>query len=306
MTTSPRSFHSLAPGGLDWDVLPMRLYRKGMANFWNAADLDLSRDAADWRKLSAADREAALRLSAMFLAGEEVVTRDIQPFMGAMAAEGRLEDEMYLAQFCLEEARHTEAFRLWFDAVEIREDLNPLIADNAGYLAIFQDALPTALGALHDDPSPENQVRASVTYNHVVEGVLALTGYHAWQQVCTQRGILPGMRAIVSAISGDERRHMAWGTFTCRRHVAAHPELWEVVEDTMYDLLPKALAAISFLAQYEQPLGLDVSDFVLYAGQRAERRLGAIDAARGRRVADIERDDLPIVLEDQLATGALE
>jgi ribonucleoside-diphosphate reductase beta chain len=296
-------FSALGTGGLDWDSLPLRLWGKGNAMFWNAVDIDLSEEAAGWATLEGDDLEAAARLSAMFLAGEEAVTHDIQPFMAAMAAEGRLGDEMYLAQFCFEEARHTEAFRRWFDAVGVTDDLNPLVDDNPGYRAIFYEALPEALGALHEDPSPANQIRASVTYNHIVEGVLALTGYHAWNTVCRERGILPGMQSIVRHIGQDERRHMAWGTFTCRRHVAADESLWHVVEDTMADLLPKALEAISFLDLYDQPLGLDVSDFVAYAGERATRRLGAISSAMGQDVALVETDDTPVVLEDELADG---
>ena len=45
-----------------------------------------------------------------FIAGEEGVTEDIQPFMGAMRAEGRLGDEMYLTQFAFEEAKHVQVF----------------------------------------------------------------------------------------------------------------------------------------------------------------------------------------------------
>lgn len=299
--SSRSSYHALARGGLDWDSLPLRLWRKGNALHWNATDIDLSQESAGWATLAGDDLEAAARLSAMFLAGEEAVTHDIQPFMSAMAAEGLLGDEMYLAQFCYEEARHTEAFRLWFDAIGVTDDLNPLIADNPGYRAIFDEALPAALGALRDDPSPANQIRASVTYNHIVEGVLALTGYHAWNTVCRERGILPGMQSIVRHIGTDERRHMAWGTYTCRRHVAADDSLWQVVEDTMAELLPEALAAISFLERYDRPLGLDINDFVAYAGERAERRLGAIAAARGQQVSDVEHDDLPVALEEELA-----
>lgn len=294
-------FSSLDSGGLDWDSLPLRLWQRGNELFWNAADIDLTEEAQGWATLTGEDLEAAARLSAMFLAGEEAVTHDIQPFMAAMASEGRLGDEMYLAQFCFEEARHTEAFRRWFDAVGTTEDLNPLIADNPGYRRIFLDALPEALGALREDPSPAAQIRASVTYNHIVEGVLALTGYHAWNRVCRERGILPGMQSIVRHIGVDERRHMAWGTYTCRRHVAADDSLWAVVEDTMGELLPEALAAISFLDQYDRPLGLDVAEFVAYAGERAERRLGAIAAARGREVLEVEADDAPVALEDELA-----
>ena len=295
-------FTALDAGGLNWDSLPLRLWRKGNTMFWNAADIDLSQEAAGWATLAGDDLAAAARLSAMFLAGEEAVTHDIQPFMAAMSAEGRLGDEMYLAQFCFEEARHTEAFRRWFDAVGATDDLNPLVADNPGYRAIFWDALPAALGALHDDPSPANQIRASVTYNHIVEGVLALTGYHAWNQVCQTRGILPGMQAIVRHIGQDERRHMAWGTFTCRRHIAADPALYDVVEETMGELLPQALAAISLIDQYDQPMGLDVTEFVTYAATRAERRMGAMAAAKDADAVTVETDDSTVVLEDELAT----
>ena len=295
-------FTALDAGGLNWDSLPLRLWRKGNAMFWNAEDIDLSAEAEGWATLGGDDLAAAARLSAMFLAGEEAVTHDIQPFMAAMSAEGRLGDEMYLTQFCYEEARHTEAFRRWFDAVGVFDDLNALVADNPGYQAIFLEALPASLGALHDDPSPANQVRASVTYNHIVEGVLALTGYHAWNEACRNRGILPGMQSIVRHIGQDERRHMAWGTFTCRRHIAADPALYDVVEETMGELMPHALSAIAFLDQYDQPLGLDITEFVTYAATRAQRRMAAIAAAKGADAAVVEADQSPVTLEDELAT----
>ena len=104
--------------------------------------------------------------------------------------------------------------------------------------------------------------------------MLALTGYHAWEQVCRDRGIPPGMQTIIRRIGVDERRHMAWGTYTCRRHVAADPALWQVVEQTMAEMLPLALSAIEFLSLYDRPLGLDVQDFVAYAAERAQRRSG--------------------------------
>ncbi len=37
------------------------------------------------------------------------MTQDLQPFVAAMAAEGRLADELYLTQFVFEEAKHTDA-----------------------------------------------------------------------------------------------------------------------------------------------------------------------------------------------------
>ncbi|MFC4002136.1 R2-like ligand-binding oxidase [Prauserella oleivorans] len=300
VTPHREGFQSLRRGGLNWDSFPLRLFVKGNAKFWNPADIDFGQDARDWRSLSDEERRAATFLCAQFIAGEEAVTEDIQPFMRAMAAEGRLGDEMYLTQFCFEEAKHTEVFRRWMDAVGLDDDLHPYVAENPHYRTLFYEELPRSLHLLADDPSPANQVRASVTYNHVIEGSLALTGYYAWQKVCTGRGILPGMRELVRRIGDDERRHMAWGTFTCRRHVAADDTLWDVVQQRMAELLPHALGMIEWVnAQLDgEPFGISNDEFVTYAADRAQRRLGAIESARGADVATIDLDHTPERLEE--------
>lgn len=296
-----QGFGTLRAGGLHWDAFPLRLFAKGNAKFWDPLDLDFSRDAADWNELNSEQHRSATYLVAQFVAGEEAVTQDIQPFLRAMAAEGRLGDEMYLTQFCFEEAKHTQVFRLWMDAVGLTADLHPYVADNPYYRQLFYEELPHSLRVLETDPSPASQVRASVTYNHVIEGSLALTGYYAWQKVCTKRGILPGMQELVRRIGDDERRHMAWGTFTCRRHVAADDSNWDVVQQRMGELLPLALGMIQWVNDQfeEQPFGLDPDEFVSYAADRAQRRLGAIESARGRSVEEIDLDYSPEVLEDK-------
>jgi ribonucleoside-diphosphate reductase beta chain len=294
-------FGALRSGGLNWDALPLRLFGKGNAKFWNPADLDFSADAEHWAARTDDERRGATTLCAMFLAGEEAVTEDLQPFMAAMAAEGRLGDEMYLTQFCFEEAKHTAVFRRWLDSVGVTQDLHPYITGNPGYRALFYEALPASLHALTADPSPANQIRASVTYNHVVEGVLALTGYYAWNKVCKQLGILPGIQQIIKHIGDDERRHMAWGTFTCRRHVAADDANWAVVQQRMDELLPYALGAVQWVFEQFDPMpfDLDIGEFVGYAADRAERRLGAIESARGTPVEQIDLDYSPEQLEDR-------
>ncbi|WP_019814588.1 R2-like ligand-binding oxidase [Saccharomonospora saliphila] len=293
-------FQSLRRGGLNWDSFPLRLFVKGNKKFWNPADIDFSADRAGWESLNDEERRSATYLCAQFIAGEEAVTEDIQPFMAAMAAEGRLGDEMYLTQFCFEEAKHTEVFRRWMDAVGLTDDLHPYVAENPHYRTLFYEELPRSLSVLADDPSPVNQIRASVTYNHVIEGSLALTGYYAWQKMCTSRDILPGMQELVRRIGDDERRHMAWGTFTCRRHVAADDGLWEVVQQRMGELLPHALGMIEWVNQQfdEPPFGIDNQEFVQYAADRAQRRLGAIESARGADVAEIDLDYSPEHLEE--------
>lgn len=301
MSTSRVGFTSLGTRGLNWQSFPMRLFVKGNAGFWNPAEIDMRQDAEDWADLSEAEQHLAATLCAQFIAGEEAVTQDLQPFMAAMAAEGRFHDELFLTQFCFEEAKHTEVFRRWLDAVGLSGDLHDHVAGNPGYRAVFYEALPQNLQALDTDPSPAAQLRASVTYNHVVEGVLALTGYYAWDRVCRSRGIFPGMQQIIKKIGDDERRHMAWGTFTCRRHVAADEANWAVVEQTMQDLLPHAVSQIEhvFAAVDEVPFDLSKDELVSYATDKGTRRLDSIKSAMGADLATIDTDASPEQLEER-------
>ena len=294
---------SLAAGGLNWDSLPLKLFAGGNAKFWNPADIDFSRDRADWERLDEDERDFATRLCAQFIAGEEAVTEDIQPFMSAMREEGRLGDEMYLTQFAFEEAKHTQVFRLWLDAVGMTEDLQTYLEPLPAYRTMFYDELPDCLNALSSDSSPAAQIRASVTYNHVVEGMLALTGYYAWHKICVDRNILPGMQELVRRIGDDERRHMAWGTFTCRRHIAADDANWGVFESRMNELMPLALDATAqgFALFDVPPFGLVQDEMTQYAADKGMRRFGTISSARGRPLAEIDLDYSPVQLEDTFA-----
>ncbi|MBW0017063.1 MAG: R2-like ligand-binding oxidase [Mycobacterium sp.] len=295
---------SMVAGGLNWASLPLKLFAGGNAKFWDPADIDFSRDRADWERLSDTERDYATRLCAQFIAGEEAVTEDIQPFMSAMRAEGRLGDEMYLTQFAFEEAKHVQVFRMWLDAVGVTDDLHSYFDGLPTYREIFYEELPRCLNALSSDPSPAAQVRASVTYNHIVEGMLALTGYYAWHKICVEHGILPGMQELVRRIGDDERRHMAWGTFTCRRHVAADDANWTVFETRMNELIPLALRLTEEgFALYGEdiPFGITPDDMLQYSTDKGMRRFGTISSARGRPVGEIDLDYTPVRLEDTFA-----
>ncbi len=295
-------YASLGTGGLSQESFPMRLFAKGNAKHWNPAEIDFAQDAKDFAAMTDDERLMTITLAAQFMAGEESVTQDLQPFIAAMAAEGRLADEMYLTQFVYEEAKHTLSFRLWFDAVGLTQDLHEHVEFNDPYIQIFTRELPASLYALEQDSSARNQIRASVTYNHVIEGALALTGYYAWQKVCTSRGILPGMQRIIKHIGDDERRHMAWGTFTCRRHVAADDGLWQVVNDRMGELMGLATETVDATFRRfdnEPPFGIDPDEMTAYAMDKLTRRLGAIESARGADLLTIDRDASPEALEEK-------
>lgn len=192
---------------------------------------------------------------------------------------------------------------MWLDAVGMTDDLQGYLDDLPSYRQMFYEELPASLDALVADPSPAAQVRASATYNHVIEGMMALTGYYAWHRICVDRKVLPGMQELVRRIGDDERRHMAWGTFTCRRHVAADDANWDVFENRMNELIPLALSNTddSFALYDEIPFGFAKEEFQQYAADKGMRRFGTISSARGRALAEIDVDYSPLQLEDTFA-----
>lgn len=289
-----RRLQTTSPRGLDHGLPPMRLWRKAKRfGIWDPAAIDLSRDTEDWRRLAALEREVILHLSSLFQAGEEAVTLDLLPLIAAIAEEGRLEEEMYLTSFLWEEAKHVELFRRFLDEVAgERSDLSRFEGEH--YRRLFYHELPEALGRLRSNRSPAAQAAASVTYNMIVEGVLAETGYHAYHKILVRHELMPGMQTAVAHLKSDEARHMAYGVFLLSRLVAEHGEpVWEAIEARMGELLPTALGVINeVFDRYETlPFGLRLEDFTDFALSQFQRRIARIEKARGQSLQEVCRSE---------------
>lgn len=277
--------------GLDRTLPPMRLYEKAKRlGVWNPSDIDLAKDKSDWAALQPDEKDLILRLLAMFVAGEEAVTLDLLPLIRVIAREGRIEEEMFLTTFLFEEAKHTDFFRRFLDEVTATSsDLTRYHTDN--YRHIFYDALPAALSTLEADPTPSAQICASVTYNMIVEGVLAETGYHAFFAMLERNNLMPGLRKGISLLKQDESRHIAYGVYLLSRLVARHPEEWETLDSQMNSLLPFAVGVIgdAFAAYEVVPFGLVEDDFVNYAMSQFTKRFERLEKARGASLEDVNR-----------------
>jgi ribonucleoside-diphosphate reductase beta chain len=283
------TFATTRARGLRYDQLPLRLWRKAKRlGVWNPDDLDFTRDAADWQRLTSDEKDLLLRLSSLFVAGEESVTLDLLPLVQQVAREGRVEEEMFLTSFLFEEAKHVDFFRRFLDEVAgAQADLSHY--HTPFYRRIFYEELPRAMGALAHDTSPAAQARASVTYNMIVEGVLAETGYHAYFDMLERNDLMPGLRQGVALVKRDESRHLAYGVFLISRLVAEHPAVWETVERRMDEMLEPAIQLIHELFScYEVvPFGLRLEDFVDFAMSQFSRRSARIEKAREQTLEQI-------------------
>jgi ribonucleoside-diphosphate reductase beta chain len=222
--------------GLDYDSVPWKLWEKSKKLFWDPADIDFSQDAIDWQTMSDEERTLVAMSARGFMVGEEAVTLDIVPLLRCMSDQGRLEDTMYLSMFAMEEAKHTEMFRRWFDAVGLDPaSLDDLVRAQQEALGerrtgVFDGGLTKVMRRLDTDQSPQAILDASIIYNQLVEGVMAIAGYMRWEQTFRRLGKLPGLEAGLKLTQRDERRHIAYGTYLARRILAENPELWEWFE----------------------------------------------------------------------------
>ena len=277
--------------GLNRELPPMRLYEKAKRlGIWNPLDINLSKDQADWSTLKDDEKDLILRLLAMFVAGEEAVTLDLLPLMRVVAHEGRIEEEMFLTTFLFEEAKHTDFFRRFLDEVPgSNVDLSHYHTDS--YTHVFYNALPAALSALEADSSPSTQIAASVTYNMIVEGVLAETGYHAFFTMLERNDLLPGLRKGIGLLKQDESRHIAYGVYLLSRLVAEHPQEWDTLEIQMNTLLPFAIGVIgdAFACYDVVPFGLVEDDFVDYAMSQFTKRFERLEKAKGASLDEVNR-----------------
>lgn len=289
------SFITTSKQGLRHDILPMRLYHKAKRlGVWDPRSIDFSQDKLDWQGLNEAERISILRLTALFQAGEESVTLDILPLMMTIAQEGRLEEEMFLTTFLFEEAKHIEFFRRFLDEV-VQDKLDLSNFHGPGYHKLFYQELPQTMYTLLTDRSPVAQIRASATYNMIVEGVLAETGYHGYYNMLERNVIMPGLRQGVAYLKRDESRHIAYGVFLISRLVAQDPSLWDVVEQRMNELLPYALgvvqdsytnpdepddAEVVNTENTEQAFGLSMEEDMAYAMSQFNKRVERIKRAR--------------------------
>ena len=280
--------------GLDYESVPWRLWEKSKKLFWDPADIDFSQDAIDWQEMSVEEQTLVAMSARGFMVGEEAVTLDIVPLLRYMSDLGRLEDTMYLSMFAMEEAKHTDLFRRWFDAVGADPaSLDDLVraqqaALGQGRRGLFDGALTRVMRRLDTDRSPRAVLDATLFYNQLVEGVAAIAGYRRWELTFRRLGKLPGLEAGIKLTQRDERRHIAYGTYLGRRIIAENPDLWEWLEqrwakltagfsggyDAAHPQTRQRLAAAGFDEEYQQQL--------------IKRRLEALAVARTMSIDEVD------------------
>ena len=288
---------SISRRGIDFDSVPMRLFQKSKRlGIWDPMAFDLTQDRLDWEASDQARRDDLIGTTTLFQAGEEAVTLDLLPLVMAVARQGRLEEEIYLTSFLWEEAKHTEFFRRWLDEVPriAGQDLHEYIGPN--YRTLFFEELPGAMGRLLNDQSNEALARALTTYNMMIEGVLAETGYHSYSKLLEAGRLFPGLAGALKLISRDETRHIRFGVYMLQLLIQQDGAMWDVVQRRMEELMPIVLGIVGPPPPEEGQIpdesvfAADPDEMTRFAMTRYQRRMHVLERARGQDLDELEEE----------------
>jgi ribonucleoside-diphosphate reductase beta chain len=252
-------------------------YKLAIRNIWDVDELDFSRDAEDWTRLTAEQREGLLGITLRFLAGEQAVTDHLVPMIAGSHALGRFEWVTYLSTFLMEEAKHAEFFMRWHDEVvgvlepeEVARHfmVRGATVDPSGRFEVrdvLHEALPEygelLLKASIDGDEAEVErafVRFAAAYNGFVEGVLTMPSYEIVIDTTDLWGALPGLKQGFRLILGDEGRHITFGTQACRTLIEANPEY----EALVHEVFDRYRGNLVGLVEYQKAVpGLDLQKY---------------------------------------------
>lgn len=279
----------------------MQLWEKAkVQGTWNPADIDYAGDRARWVTLSDEVRGGLKELCALFRAGERAVTLRLPPLIHVVASEGRVEETVYLSSFLWEEAKHLDLFNRFFADVCGEPEYDG--DEGLAYRTILDDELRSAMERLLTDSSPVAQVRASVTYHLVVEGVMAEAGYRLFQIMAAESGGLRGMQRAITLLHRDESRHIAFGVYFLSRLIVEHGrDAYGALLHRMSELKPLTEAATRQFVRSLRGRGFTTSEdeLIRWSRQQFEIRMQRIMRARTQRMSDLDTAE---ALDGALAT----
>jgi ribonucleoside-diphosphate reductase beta chain len=223
---------------------------------------------------------------------------------------------MYLTTFAMEEAKHVDFFRRWFDETGIDDEaMNDILVERARGRGVeidldrdegmFESELPKAMraAASGDDALI---LDASVTYNQFVEGCLALSGYTQWGEIFGAFGVLPGLQEGLRLIRKDEGRHITYGTYLCQRILAAHPELLDRATTRLAELQEMYFTVEISLDELdeESPSDRVIIDFRHKLAEQVSRRTKVLEKAARMTPEEVVTSESAEAAELELALAA--
>lgn len=242
-----------------------RKYEKAARTVWDPKQFDYEQDAADWGRMTDAQRSGIATITVRFEAGEQEVTNELLPMLAAAHALGRFDWVMYISTFMQEEARHSEFFTLWHARVAgLRTPAEKAVywpprehtADPLGRFTVgepvyeglpkYGNRLKAAVDSGEEVGIERAFVRFATLYCAWIEGVLTMPSYEIVIDTTELWKVLPELRKGFRRILADEGRHITFGTQACRILIARNPAYATLVHEVIDEYRGNAVGMLEY------------------------------------------------------------
>jgi len=203
------------------------LYKKHMASFWTAEEIDLSADRADWDRLNPGEKHFISHILAFFAASDGIVNENlvINFMREVQLAEARC---FYGFQIAMENI-HSETYSLLIDTYILDPEEKKHLFNAIDTVPAVTQKAGWALRYIESDNFAERLVAFMA-----VEGIFFSGSFCAifWLK---KRGLLPGLTFSNELISRDEGLHCEFGAALYNML----PE--QLPQDKVYEIISSAV-----------------------------------------------------------------
>lgn len=256
-----------------FNVFPIRYpkiwdrYKQALASFWVAGEVDLSKDPADWKKLTQGERHFISRVLGFFASADGIVNDNLAE---RFSVEVSLREAkfFYDLQKTMENV-HSEMYSLLIDTlIEDPQERQTLLCASETIPCVQRKA-EWAQRWIHSEASFAVRLVAFA----VVEGVFFSGSFCAifWLK---KRGLMPGLCVSNTLIARDEGMHQRFATFL-------YSEMLEqkLGEDVVHEIVGDAVKhEIAFCtdALPVSLIGMNATDMGTYIEFVADRLLSEL------------------------------
>lgn len=263
------------------------LWKKGCANNWMPTDINMSKDAFQWREpgfISEDEKFLVKRCLGFFAGTESLVSNNIAINIAKYITDGAC--RQYIARQGFEESLHNatvevccstyglnqsevaEAYKN-IPSIKAKDDFLMQITSDIGRPGFTTDTLE----------GKQEFLRNLITYYIICEGIFFFSGF-AMILALGHQNKLPGLSDQIRYTLRDETLHIEFGTYLINTIRRQYPEVWTAeFEAEIISNFQKAVQLEIAYAQDSLPhgiLGLNSSMFIDYMMYIGNRRCGGI------------------------------
>lgn len=252
------------------------LWEMMLNNTWFPKEVDMTRDANDYKMLTDAEKTAYDKALSQLIFMDSLQTNNlidnVNPYVTAP------EVNLILVRQSYEEALHSQSYAVMVDSISQNTDEIYELWRRDMMLKSKNDAIAAVYQQLADDPSEHNFVLACFA-NQILEGIYFYSGF-TYIYTLARSGKMLGSAQMIRFIQRDEVTHLVLFQNLINSLKRERPDLFtDALKKKVYEMFEKAVELETAWGQYitqGQILGLTNDIVAQYIQYLADDRLRSV------------------------------